>query len=840
MKKLRRYSKFYIYLYTLFLAFLPLEAQSTMDLIEGGNLEELRKNLVPKNDIDEVNIAGQTALVLAVVNDDIDLVNFLLSHGANPNIVDREGDSPLIYAVRINNPAIIRTLIKNGADHNITNLRGDTAFSLAFESRDIDLIESLINTDNINEKLSTLNYPIHIGAALGSERLVNYFISLGARINVKDNNGIRPLDIALSVEDSVSHARIAQLLIEKDAERPRNKKYFFFYFAVRNKNYSKIASDGNTPLLESIEANLKGIFDLLIDEEIDINHQNNQGMTALHLAVRRSDAYMTSAILKKSPNVNERDFKGNTPLLEAVLFRGYEDIIPLLVDAGASTRLVNNDKDGLLHLSVLNGGSADNIAQLIDFGADINNRNAMGRTPLLESLLLKNYDIAKLLVRFDKLYFAESNDEWDFPYIDNDLVPVSPGTVALSQGKDVMEWLFPADISDIQNDDGMSLLHYAVLMDADPDILTFLLERKNNVNEVNRDGNTPLFFAIEQQRIEQAKFLKNNGADLFAENNNQESIFSVLYRQKLTFIDNFFKGTGSASEQNSLGENSLFYAIREDADIDILNLLISYGLNLGITNNQSRSLLHVAIDQDNKGTIRRLVASGVSLEIQDLNGYTPFLYVVSLKKTDFIPFLLSLGSNINARAKDGNTALHLATLNNDLESIASLIEFGIDSVIVNNLGQTAFFISVTKSYIDILSYYILVTPEAIGIRDEVGNTALHVAILNQNAEVAKLVLPLNDPFTLNSRGDSAFSLVYKLEDFSILGLLLERYINRTNTDGNTPLHLAILRKTPLSVVRYIAEYDGVNLRMKNAAGQTPLTLAMSLNSSAVVAYLSNL
>jgi hypothetical protein len=59
------------------------------------------------------NPTGQTALVLAVTNDHLDCVRFLIDQGADPNIVDGNGDSPLHLA---KSQSVAELLLANGAN----------------------------------------------------------------------------------------------------------------------------------------------------------------------------------------------------------------------------------------------------------------------------------------------------------------------------------------------------------------------------------------------------------------------------------------------------------------------------------------------------------------------------------------------------------------------------------------------------------------------------------------------------------------------------------------------------------------------------------------------------
>jgi TonB family protein len=94
-------------------------------------------------------------------------------------------------------------------------------------------------------------------------------------------------------------------------------------------------------------------------------------------------------------DVDYRDAHGWTALMYA-LKGGHDDIVKLLVDAGANVRLKNNDEESALHIAAKNGRT-EATRLLLDSGADITTYDATGRTPLYRAIENKQADIIELL-----------------------------------------------------------------------------------------------------------------------------------------------------------------------------------------------------------------------------------------------------------------------------------------------------------------------------------------------------------------------------------------------------------------------------------------------------------
>jgi len=74
----------------------------------------LQTSLAGNVDVNALNADGQTALILAIQNNHLDVVRALLAHGANPNTPNSRGITPLRAARARANLAILTALESNG------------------------------------------------------------------------------------------------------------------------------------------------------------------------------------------------------------------------------------------------------------------------------------------------------------------------------------------------------------------------------------------------------------------------------------------------------------------------------------------------------------------------------------------------------------------------------------------------------------------------------------------------------------------------------------------------------------------------------------------------------
>ncbi|MDX3900609.1 MAG: ankyrin repeat domain-containing protein [Sphingobium sp.] len=88
--------------------------------------------------------SGENALHLVVARRDATWLNFLLAKGANPNLVDNDGNSPLMDAVQVRFEDAVRLLLARGAQVDKTNDNGETPLIRAVQLRDVAMVRLLV------------------------------------------------------------------------------------------------------------------------------------------------------------------------------------------------------------------------------------------------------------------------------------------------------------------------------------------------------------------------------------------------------------------------------------------------------------------------------------------------------------------------------------------------------------------------------------------------------------------------------------------------------------------------------------------------------------------------
>lgn len=192
----------------------------------------------------------------------------------------------------------------------------------------------------------------------------------------------------------------------------------------------------------------------------------------------------------------------------------------------------------------------------------------------------------------------------------------------------------------IQNTNGKSLLHYAVLGNSF-EVINELLNRNINVNLVDDDGETAFFDCARKAKIEIAKLLIINNIDI-----------NII---------------------NKKGENALHLAASK-GDKTLIDLLIENEININVKTNNGLFPVHYAVLASKIEIIKYILnICNQSFLILDHKGNSLLHYAAQTTNDLLIYFLISEGLNPNLMNKDFETPLFNAARFGTRETVLALL-----------------------------------------------------------------------------------------------------------------------------------------------------------------------
>ena len=266
---------------------------------------------------DKVNVnqrdddTGNPPLIVAVEENQKEIVTLLLNHGADPNITDWTGkNTALDIAEQKNHIALIEILQKKGARYG-----SGSSFHLAAKNGDIVSVEEMLNKGHtLNEVDAAKGWTaLHYAVHYGQKHLVEYLIVRGVDVNAKDFLGKNnPIDVlALG-----NRGEIVRILVKAGAKSAYGSSIHF------------CAETGDF-------AGVQKFYD--VDGKINGRDDKN-GWMPIHYAVNAGDIEMVEYLICLGANVNGADFKGEIAPLDLAIKTGNVKMQALLQAKGGTRK----------------------------------------------------------------------------------------------------------------------------------------------------------------------------------------------------------------------------------------------------------------------------------------------------------------------------------------------------------------------------------------------------------------------------------------------------------------------------------------------------------------------
>ena len=172
----------------------------------------------------------------------------------------------------------------------------------------------------------------------------------------------------------------------------------------------------------------------------------------------------------------------------------------------------------------------------------------------------------------------------------------------------------------------------------------------------------------------------------------------------------------------------------EHGHLEIMRLLLEY-----VDGSRCAAVLDCALARRHAQIVRLLSGAGC----KDGYGNTALIRASTEDQVETVAVLLEAGTDLDERNSYGNTALIRASNNNRIESARLLLRAGADKDSSNISGRTALICAAAKGHLDIACLLVEAGADK-DMRDASGQTALLHASNNGHDEIVRLLAPGED------------------------------------------------------------------------------------------------
>jgi ankyrin repeat protein/L-ascorbate metabolism protein UlaG (beta-lactamase superfamily) len=452
----------------IFFCSIGLLAGEIHDVVASGDLQSV-KNMIEENPklLENRDDGGNTPLLGAALEGQIEIFQFLIDNGANLRAVNNRGSSVMNLAAYNGKTEMIRLLLKLGFNMDYTTITGMTPLMQASYNGHTEAVRLLLD-NGANLEISDSTHggcAIHWACYRGNDETRDLLLSRGADLNKPSlTDGSTPLIWAAYVGNLDATRWLMTHGVGVNAAMSngwtalhnavmQNSIDLVKYLLENGANFNAMTGTDLTPFLLAVQNGNIDLTNLFLDKGADINARAAQGESPLQLAVFGGNIDLIKLLISKGANVNESNESGTSALYNTT-YRGNTEIASLLIDAGAQVNicsregtsplvnaiiqgyneiaglLINNNadlnfKDTILgrtglHLAAIKGNS-EAAEMMLEKGATVNAKDKKGHTPLYYAGKYGHKDIADLLIsRGGKAKKPEENYGWS-PHLNENI-----------------------------------------------------------------------------------------------------------------------------------------------------------------------------------------------------------------------------------------------------------------------------------------------------------------------------------------------------------------------------------------------------------------------------------
>ncbi|XP_063600527.1 transient receptor potential cation channel subfamily A member 1-like [Penaeus indicus] len=357
------------------------------------------------------------------------IVQLLLDVGSDPLSSDGQKYFPIHHAAEKGYATCCKLLFPSYPGDAKTESKVMTPLMLAARGGFYRCLEVMTGEKiDLNKQDQQGNTALHIAAKAGFDKFVKQIIALESDINIKNKAGNTPLMEAVTKNrascllmllhkgakvDEVNKMKRSILHIASDKRSGECMEYI-----LKSGDMKKVINlqdnDGCTALHIAIKRDYEKCALLLLDAGASPEVACKQKFTPLHLATQCTKTNLLENLLKhKGLDLDPENLNKETPFHLAAK-SGLRDTCLLLLRKGARLNAVNKHGQTALHLSAYHGHHSV-VKLLIKRGIDKRATDDKGSVALHAAALKGNLECCKVLVEADRVSSKEKNKGDKYP-----------------------------------------------------------------------------------------------------------------------------------------------------------------------------------------------------------------------------------------------------------------------------------------------------------------------------------------------------------------------------------------------------------------------------------------
>jgi ankyrin repeat protein len=279
---------------------------------------------------------GMNAMLYAIDNSNIELINYLVTKGYDMNLEPPGGFNAIDYAIRRGDLNILNHILTICENYKVTvKFIGSCINKKMINEVIIKMIDQL---DNVNEfdncGMSLTLYAIDNA----NIELINYLVTKGYDMHLEPTGGLNAVDYAIEKGNSdilnyilttYNNYKVSTKLLNSCINKKMNNETIV-KLIEQVENISEFDVQNMNPMFYAIKNSNIVVIDHLLDKGYDMNIKSAESLNAYHFVAKHGDTKMVEHILNMCENFDEESVDGWNAVHMCCYYNNYNSIMFLL------------------------------------------------------------------------------------------------------------------------------------------------------------------------------------------------------------------------------------------------------------------------------------------------------------------------------------------------------------------------------------------------------------------------------------------------------------------------------------------------------------------------------
>lgn len=467
--------------------------------------------------------------------------------------------------------------------------------------------------------------------------------------------------------------------------------------------------DGRTALILAVENGNIAALTVLLNAGADVLLTDSTGNTALHFAVITHNRKIVKP-LAASGNLEQKNQQGLTALLLAIELNDANLVAELLLH-GSNANAVNRNSAGAIDIAQRKSNKAivDLLKQYGAKSATTDKKELIRRLAAIQAQLKQPQ-----FESWDELMLAASTG--DYEMVDWLLIEDSPDKNSYKTGKAITQSVISnnkkttdlllnhlqeksianADIREIIN---LAIVHYGL------EWFSHLYQHPLLHEAKNLSAGKLLMQSITEGKPDIAIYLIQQGGKLnYVSENGESHLITASKRDQSAVVKKLLAMGVAVDDKDHLGRTALWHSAYAGHQ-KITKLLISNSADIDLSDQQGRTVLMMAVFNNDDKLVGLLLRSGASLDKVSKNGNTPLHMAAKKSSPQIITLLLEKKADLSQRNSNSLTPLMVAAQADNELAVKLLLIAGADPDRKNQNGRSAIDMANNQKIVTLLKEY---------------------------------------------------------------------------------------------------------------------------------------